>query len=141
MRSAREFLGRRRLLATLIVLALMTAAIAWLLVYRDRIPPVAQRPLDVRKANEPRSFPAITGKAYRYFAGHCGLKFVVDFDVAYWDVDTSTLTEDENARFGINNDEGTITLVNEQTALYRSFKGGSATLQRRPGAAAPRFCG
>lgn len=77
------------------------------------------------------------GKAYAFQVLHCGLIWVVDFDGSYWDVDKATMTEDEDGRFGINSDEGTMTLEGTNVAVYRSLRGGEATLHRHVGA--PRF--
>lgn len=129
----------RRLIAAGLVLA--AALAVWMLAFRETTPAVAYRPLTASNTGEPRSLPAVTGKAYRYDSGHCGLGFVIDFDGSFWDVDEATLTEDENARFGINNDAGTITLLDEDSAIYRSARGGSAELRRRTGEAEPKICG
>jgi hypothetical protein len=81
----------------------------------------------------PRSADAFLGDRYAYQVGHCGLRHVVDFDKSYWDVDERTLTQDDDQRFGINSDEGTITLVSTDVAVYRSSRGGEATLRRHDG--------
>ena len=57
----------------------------------------------------------------------------MEFDGSYWDVDLSTVGDDEDARFGINGDVGTMTLVSADQAVYRSSRGGDATLRRHVG--------
>ena len=57
----------------------------------------------------------------------------MEFDGTYWDVDLSTLGDDEDARFGINGDVGTMTLISVDQAVYRSSRGGDATLRRHVG--------
>ena len=81
----------------------------------------------------PCSPDADLGKAYRFQVPHCGLSWVIDFDRSNWDVDETTMTEGENGRFGINSDEGTMTLEKQDVAVYRSFGGGDATLRRHTG--------
>ncbi|MCA1831378.1 MAG: hypothetical protein ABR548_13180 [Actinomycetota bacterium] len=51
------------------------------------------------------------------------------------------MTEDENQRFGINSDKGTMTLVSETVAIYRSDRGGDATLHRHAGPQRSFLCG
>jgi hypothetical protein len=78
---------------------------------------------------------------YEFQVGHCGLLHVVSFDGDYWDVDPSTMTDEENQRFGINSDTGTITLKTYGVAVYRSSSGGEATLHRHAGQKTTFLCG
>jgi hypothetical protein len=61
------------------------------------------------------------------------LRDIVEFDGSYWDVDLSTIGGDEDARFGINGDAGTMTIVSADQAVYRSLRSGDATLRRHVG--------
>jgi hypothetical protein len=92
-------------------------------------------------AARPCSPKAEMGKAYRYQVPHCGLISFVDFDESHWDVDKASMNETENGRFGINSDEGTMTLEAKDVAVYRSDRGGDATLHRHEGALKPFLCG
>lgn len=103
--------------------------------------PTPTRPGCLIGAEQPCSAKVETGKAYRYQVPHCGLAWVVDFDGSHWDVDKATMTEEENGRFGINSDEGTMTLRSEDVAFYRSDRGGDATLHRQTRPPSPSFCG
>jgi hypothetical protein len=87
------------------------------------------------------SCPAKLGKTYWYQVGHCGLQHVVDFDGSYWDLDSSTLSEEEESQFGINSDLGTIALIDRDIAVYRSSRKGEATLHRHTGAKTFGLCG
>lgn len=106
----------------------------------DRTPTPA-RPDCLIGGERPCSTNVEMGKAYRFQVLHCGLTWVVDFDQSFWDVDPATMTEDENGRFGINSDEGTMTLEKDDVAVYRSLRGGAATLHRHKGAKTFSVCG
>jgi len=81
----------------------------------------------------PTSAPVAPGRSYPFQVGHCGLLDVVDFSGSYWVVDETTLSADERMQFGINAHEGTMTLVDSETAVFRSGVGGEATLRRYVG--------
>jgi len=81
----------------------------------------------------PTSAPVAPGRSYPFQVGHCGLLYVVDFSGSYWVVDETTLSAGERAQFGINAHEGTMTLVDSETAVFRSGVGGEATLRRYVG--------
>ena len=81
----------------------------------------------------PTSAPVAPGRSYPFQVGHCGLRDVVDFSGSYWVVDETTLSADERMQFGINAHEGTMTLVDSETAVFRSGVGGEATLRRYVG--------
>ena len=85
------------------------------------------------KLRAPTSAPVVPGRSYPFQVGHCGLLDVVDFSGSYWVVDETTLSAGERAQFGINGNEGTMTLVDSETAVYRSGAGGEATLRRSVG--------
>ena len=106
----------------------------------DRTPTPA-RPDCLIGGEHPCSSNVEMGKPYRFQVLHCGLTWVVDFDASYWDVERATMTEEENGRFGINSDEGTMTLEAEDVAIYRSFRGGSATLHRHEEPPSFSVCG
>ena len=59
----------------------------------------------------PASAPVAPGRSYPFQVGHCGLLHVVDFSGSYWVVDETTLSAGERGQFGINANEGTMTLV------------------------------
>ena len=80
----------------------------------------------------PTSAPVAPGRAYPFQVGHCGLLDVVDFAGSYWVVDETTLSANERMQFGINAHEGTMTLVDSETAVFRGV-GGEATLRRYVG--------
>lgn len=124
----------RRWVAAGLALTLSGLGGAFFLLGRDRVETVVYRSPDPRQEGAPRSESAIVLKPYRFFVGHCGLTHIVDFDGSYWEVDASTLTEEEEGRFGINGDVGTMTLVDADIADYRSSSGGEATLRRHRGA-------
>jgi hypothetical protein len=81
----------------------------------------------------PTSAPVAPGRSYPFQVGHCGLLHVVDFSGSYWVVDETTLSAGERGQFGINANEGTMTLVDSETAVFRSGVGGEATLRRYVG--------
>ena len=81
----------------------------------------------------PTSAPVAPGRSYPFQVGHCGLLHVVDFSGSYWVVDETTLSAGERRQFGINANEGTMTLVDSETAVFRSGVGGEATLRRYVG--------
>ena len=81
----------------------------------------------------PTSAPVAAGRSYPFQVGHCGLLHVVDFAGSYWEVDETTLSAGERGQFGINANEGTMTLVDSETAVFRSGAGGEATLRRYVG--------
>jgi hypothetical protein len=125
--------------AILIALGLATALFA---VFKSDNPAAAPtRPGCLIGGERPCSPDAEFGKAYRFQVLHCGLRWIVDFDQSYWDVDAQSMTETEDGRFGINSDEGTMTLTSRDVAVYRSFKGGDATLHRKTGKLEPALCG
>lgn len=84
-------------------------------------------------APDPSASPVEIGSTVPFQVGHCGLKHVVEFDGSYWDVDEASMTSEENSRFGINSDEGTMTLSAKDEAVYRSHGGGEAVLYRHAG--------
>jgi len=81
----------------------------------------------------PTSAPVAPGRSYPFQVGHCGLLYVVDFSGSYWVVDETTLSADERGQFGINGNAGTMTLVDSETAVFRSALRGEATLRRYVG--------
>jgi len=102
--------------------------------------PVPTRPACLIGSERPCSENVAEGKAYRYQVPHCGLIWIVDFDGSHWDVDKGTMNDDENQRFGINSDQGTMTLEGKDLAVYRSFGGGDAALHRHSGPLKPFLC-
>ena len=48
-------------------------------------------------------------------------------------MDETTLSASERGQFGINASQGTMTLVDSETAVFRSGVGGEATLRRYVG--------
>jgi len=79
----------------------------------------------------PRSAPLTEGVQYHYNTGHCGLEWMTDFGGSFW-----TPHVDEGERppdFFINEDEGTLTVISPNRAIYRSADGGSALLTRHEG--------
>ena len=87
----------------------------------------------------PASARVVPGRSYPFQVGHCGLLHVVDFSGSYWVVDETRLSAGERGQFGINGNEGTMTLVDSETAVFRSGVGGEATLRRYVGVLEPRF--
>lgn len=86
----------------------------------------------------PRSSPVVAGVAYRFDTGHCGLGFLTDLDESFWrpiDPDGS-----EQPNFFFNQDVGAITLVDLDTAIYRSSTGIEVTLVRLPGPVVTQPC-
>ena len=81
----------------------------------------------------PTSAPVAPGRSYPFQVDHCGLLHVVDFSGSYWVVDETTLSAGERGQFGINANEGTMTLVDSETAVFRSGVRGEATLRRYVG--------
>ena len=81
----------------------------------------------------PASAPVAPGRSYPFQVGHCGLLHVVDFSGSYWVVDETTLSAGERGQFGIYANEGTMTLVDSETAVFRSGVGGEVTLRRYVG--------
>ena len=73
------------------------------------------------------------GRSHPFQLCHCGLHDVVDFSGSYWVVDETTLSADERMQFGINANVGTMTLVDSETAVFRSAVSGEATLRRHVG--------
>lgn len=73
----------------------------------------------------PSSKPVEEGVDYRYNTGHCGLDFFVDFDGSFWKTGTATKGADL-----INQDDGTLTLLSEERAVYRSYDGWEVELSR-----------
>jgi hypothetical protein len=68
------------------------------------------------------------GVEYRYNTGHCGLEYMTDFDGSFW------IPEREAGRkFYFNEDEGTMTLLSPNRALYRASNGVEADLARHHG--------
>ena len=102
-------------------------------------PLVEARPVDsmLRRGGQllaPTSAPVAAGRSHPFQVGHCGLlDDVVDFSGSYWVVDETTLSADERMQFGINAHEGTMTLVDSETAVFRNAVGGEATLRRYVG--------
>lgn len=122
-------LRKLRVAQVLVASSVVTGAVI-LVLQRD--------PLTTLPEAAPR--PVIMGTGYDYQVPHCGLGNVVEFDGDYWDVDRSTMTTEENQRFGINADRGTLTLVDPDVAVYRSAAGGEATLRRHAGRKAVSAC-
>ncbi len=75
-----------------------------------------------------RTAPLEHGVEYRFNTGHCGLDWMTDFDASF------CVPEDpgpgEPPDFYFNADRGTIEIVSEDRAIYRSDDGGSAELTR-----------
>lgn len=77
----------------------------------------------------PCSEPLDRGVEYEFNTGHCGLGFATDFDGSFW-------TPEQDARppdAYINEDTGTIEVVDDDTAIYRSDDGYDVTLTRHEG--------
>ena len=77
----------------------------------------------------PRSAPLEQGVEYRFNTGHCGLGFMTDFDASFWEAAEDATPPD----FYISEDTGTIEVVSEDEAVYRSSDGATATLTRLDG--------
>ena len=131
--GARAGLDMKRWLFVALGVSGLVAATAVLVTQWDSVRTLLPGRSHTDVSEGPTSPPAIEGKSYRYEVGHCGLSHIVDFDGSYWDVDPSTMSEQEDARFGINSDVGSITLTSKNVAVYRSSSGGDATLRRHSG--------
>ncbi|MGH2808723.1 MAG: hypothetical protein ACRDKT_15775 [Actinomycetota bacterium] len=79
----------------------------------------------------PCSVPVEDGVLYRFNTGHCGLEFLVDFDGSFWS--PRFPAQGEPPEFFSNEDDGTIEIVGDERAIYRSFDGGDADLVRLEG--------
>jgi hypothetical protein len=87
-------------------------------------------PNDRYKFTSASSAPVEMGVEYQYTTGHCGLSFLVDFDGSFW------IPEDvpgDGPKYYYNEDEGTMTLVSEDEALYLSSDSQETTLTRHVG--------
>lgn len=62
---------------------------------------------------------------------HCGVDHALDFDGSFWKV--SRKSDKERARYDDPDDTGVITLVDEDTATYRTSRGDTVTLTRLEG--------
>ena len=75
-----------------------------------------------------RTAPLEEGVEYRFDTGHCGLQWMTDFDGSFW------VPEEPMSGpipfFYFNQDRGTIEIVSEDRAIYRSDEGGTAKLTR-----------
>lgn len=60
------------------------------------------------------------GVPYRWNTGHCGLGHFVDFDGSFWEVVPDSVTAEEESESVINENEGTLELVDDDTAVFRS---------------------
>lgn len=80
----------------------------------------------------PVSAPVEKGVEYSFNSGHCGLDFLTDFDGSFWDA-VNPNEPGEPPEFFYNEDEGTMTLVSEDRALYTSSSGEEVTLRRHDG--------
>ncbi|HEY9286472.1 MAG TPA: hypothetical protein VIT43_00450 [Candidatus Dormibacteraeota bacterium] len=136
------------LLLALLVLILVAAALSARGV-RDLPPavsaPAAQPTTGGRYIYTPRSGPVSTNVAYRItIQTHCGLDWpiAVDFDGSFWDPtgDAGQGTGNPPSGFGNPTDRGVMTLVNRDTAVYRSEHGSVVQFRRHPGPRAAVPC-
>ena len=80
----------------------------------------------------PISAPVEKGVEYSFNSGHCGLSFLTDFDGSFWDP-VNPNEPREPPEFFYNEDEGTMTLVSGDRAVYTSSSGEDVTLRQHDG--------
>jgi hypothetical protein len=96
-------------------------------------PTASQRtePADDKIKVWPASAQVERGVRYAFTVGHCGLEHVVDFDGSLW---KPLIAEDQpRPHFLINSDEGVMTLISEQRAIYRGSTGERVRMARLEG--------
>lgn len=68
---------------------------------------------------KPCSAPLEHGVRYRFNAGHCGFGWLPDFDGSFWTLEDPD--EIETVEFAHNQSSGTVEVVADDRALYRSW--------------------
>jgi hypothetical protein len=87
----------------------------------------------------PRSAQVEPGVPYRMTAyTHCGLDHLLDFDGSYWEVAGGP--DDPYDALADPEDAGVITLVADDTAVYRSSTGAEFELRRTDGPRDTHWC-
>ena len=83
----------------------------------------------------PQSPPAEMGTEYLYAVDHCGLRFLTDFDGSFWLPDEGELHRVDPAlvRALVEEDLGTLVLIDKSHAVYTASSGVEIPLLRIPG--------
>jgi hypothetical protein len=107
--------------------------------------PTPAIPVDSEFVVFPNSGPVERGVDYRYTLGtHCGLNEAVDFDGSLWDFAGPGAPDDGNGNppLGFDNpfDYGTMRLVSQGVAEYRSSEGTIVVYHRRDGSKQVGMC-
>ncbi|CAN5700928.1 hypothetical protein BH24ACT26_BH24ACT26_04900 [soil metagenome] len=77
----------------------------------------------------PRSASVDLDVTYRFSTGHCGLEHLTDFDASFWEpIDPNR--EAKDPLFFYSEDDGTMTLVSKNTAVYRASDEQEVRLKR-----------
>jgi hypothetical protein len=79
----------------------------------------------------PCSVPIEDGVQYRFNTGDCGIAFLADFDASFWS--PRYPANSEPPEFFSNEDDGTVEVLGENRAVYRSWSEGEAELVRLTG--------
>ena len=78
----------------------------------------------------PASAEVEQGVEYQFRSDHCGLDFLTDFDGSFWIPEE---VPGDGPTYYYNEDDGTMTLVSSDRALYVSSDGQETNLTRHPG--------
>jgi hypothetical protein len=78
----------------------------------------------------PRSARVRPAVPYAFSTGHCGLEFLTDFDGSFW-IPIDPNPERDPPEFFYSQDSGTMTLVAENEAEYRSDSAGETAMLKR----------
>lgn len=71
---------------------------------------------------------------YLFTAPHCGLDWMIDFDASFWKaVKPADYGNGDHYPFFYNSDEGTITFIESESAIYQASTGEKIRLERLPG--------
>ena len=71
---------------------------------------------------------------YLFTAPHCGLDWMIDFDTSFWKaVKPADYGNGDDYSFFYNSDEGTITFVDSDSAIYQASTGEKIRLERLDG--------